>query len=142
MKIELSPGEWAGVLAALRDRIGWQRDQAVEDEQLGHDGLARALRENADDLDRVAKSLREQIAEAGRTLPELEPGEPGTEAVCPTCGEPLAVAVEETDYRRGMMWTRDGSVIVGKSDSVEVTEVRAFCGDSHYWAVPDVEDYA
>jgi hypothetical protein len=125
MKIELSPGEWAGVLNAV-----------IERGELDDD------REASDDYMRIAGLIREQIAEAGRTLPELEPGEPGTEAVCPTCGEPLAVAVEETDYRRGMMWTRDGSVIVGKSDAVEVTEVRAFCGDSHYWAVPDVEDYA
>jgi hypothetical protein len=67
MKIELSPGEWAGVLNAV-----------IERGELDDD------REASDDYMRIAGLIREQIAEAGRTLPELPvPDEDQDEAECP-----------------------------------------------------------
>jgi hypothetical protein len=72
MKIELSPGEWAGVLNAV-----------IERGELDDD------REASDDYMRIAGLIREQIAEAGRTLPELEPDEDQAPRQCArTCGEP------------------------------------------------------
>lgn len=58
------------------------------------------------------------------------------------CGLDLYVAVEEIDYRRGAYWTADGGVVIGKSDNVETTEVRMYCGRHGAWNVPDVEDWA
>jgi hypothetical protein len=76
MKIELSPGEWAGVLNAV-----------IERGELDDD------REASDDYMRIAGLIREQIAEAGRVLPELPvPDEDQDEAECPHVWTPGGLA--------------------------------------------------
>lgn len=75
MNVDLTPGEWAGVLDAVRLRVKVLR--AYEPEIGGPDDEA------ADDLDRIAGVIREAIADNGRELPELVPGEPGEEPLCP-----------------------------------------------------------
>lgn len=81
MRIELSPGDWAGVLDAVRERIDAVRHQAASDES-GYPDLAQSQREYADDLARVATSLREQIADGG--VSPLEGA-----YYCPDCGNAL-----------------------------------------------------
>jgi hypothetical protein len=139
VRVELSPGDWAGVLDAVRSvarqlRDGqWPVDTPVEDH--------RDADEQADDLDRVAKSLREQIAEAGRELPDLPTGGVGTNAVCPECAAELYARVETVEYRRYAEWT-PGGVVLGTVDSEDGGEITLLCERGHGpFACPDVEDY-
>jgi hypothetical protein len=65
MRIELSPGDAAGVLACVEAHIEDERHEADRVEGLGAADEARDMRESCDDLARVARSLREQIANGG-----------------------------------------------------------------------------
>lgn len=80
MEIDLSPGDWAGVYEHLRGRAKELREVAVK--ARGAD-VRQDLREQAVDLDRIVGIVRDAIAENGRELPELVPGEPGDEPLCP-----------------------------------------------------------
>lgn len=57
MRIELSPGDWAGVYTCVREQARALRREAGTDPILGGELLAQA-----EDLDRVAASMRVQIA--------------------------------------------------------------------------------
>jgi hypothetical protein len=137
VRIELSPGEWAGVLHCVMQESR-RLDRLTEEYETD-------FREQAEDLRRIGRLMREAIDAAGRELPELPAGEPGTRAACPECGEELAVRKAEIEYRRYAEWTRDGAVVVGgwdASDSVPDEPDVMLCPNGHgEWALPDVEDY-
>lgn len=95
----------------------------------------------------VLRALAERFTRAVARVPgelrTLVPREADEYLACPDCGMDLAVSVKGIDYRRGATWHRDGSVTVGKSNSVETLEVDLYCPDGHgSFEMPDVDDYA
>lgn len=167
MKIDLSPGEWAGVMDAVAERASREADHELRD-----------------DLWRIARLIRQAIEEDGRELPELVPGEPNTtvtcqhvmtpqdvrariernEAVkerwaghsdreCPAymlwpvglpgeqCGLPLYVNVLEWDHRKQSEWLEDGAIYVGKSVDTETVDMRFGCEAGHDWELPETGDW-
>jgi hypothetical protein len=165
MKIELSPGEWAGVLNAV-----------IERGELDDD------REASDDYMRIAGLIREQIAEAGRVLPELpEPDEDQDEAECPhawtasevlamrdqdavynakgrelhgdawheftrsypevgaTCGAVLELVDRVPDYR-SVRW-EDGVLVVGDGQFGDAETEELSCKNGHQWSLAIEMEY-
>ena len=62
MKVDLSPGDWAGVMAIVAARADTLRDHAVS--ETNEDERAD-LHETADDLHRIARKIRDALAENG-----------------------------------------------------------------------------
>jgi hypothetical protein len=168
MKIELSPGDWAGVLNAV-----------IERGELDDD------REASDDYMRIAGLIREQIAEAGRTLPELTPvtdTDDGESAACPHvwtaeevrrmrdvddqyqargrgmhgdawngtprtdypevgsfCGAELEVVERVWDYRP-TSWHK-GVLRIGDGQFGDGEFVELTCDNGHVWAMPEEVEY-
>lgn len=62
MRIDLSPGEWAGVMVTLARDVDRLREDAAHEA----DGdVRRDLHEQADDMARIAGIIRAAIAEDG-----------------------------------------------------------------------------
>jgi hypothetical protein len=168
VRIELSPGDWAGVLHALDERVHGLRELAdprhPEAELYDQDDLI----EQAEDLARVHDSLREQIAEAGRELPELTPvtdTDDGESAACQhvwtasdvlamrdqdavynanpevgsVCGAELEVVERVWDYRP-TSWHK-GVLRIGDGQLGDGEFVELTCDNGHVWAMPEEVEY-
>ena len=99
--------------------------------------LVGSTEEVRDLAQRITTAVSQEV------LRVLSPGEADADLACPDCGADLGLSVRETDHRRGATWNRDGSVTVGKSNSVETLEVDLFCSAGHgSFEMPDIDDYA
>ena len=103
MKIELSPGEWAGVMNVLHQAAEDMR-QAAAVEPI-EDFEAADLREQADDYERIEGIIREALDKDGRGLPVLTPPEvPEGEEVEATCQHVWTVEEIEQLRQRDAEW--------------------------------------
>lgn len=126
-----------------RQATGPADPESMEDAELA-DWWADEALHGAELVRKLLDVLDQQAQEAtAPTLRTLEPGQEDEDLVCPDCGQQLMVEAEEVDYRRGATWLADGSILVGKSDSVETIEIRIGCPRGHgQFEVPDVADWA